>query len=198
MTLAGGGKDYPPTEEIAFREFARSLPDPRFAEAYEASEPLTPIVGTKSTENRVRHFEELSRRPEGLVVTGDAACVFNPVYGQGMSAAAIGAELLGRCLTECHDDRADRLARRFQTRLARMNRRPWLIATGEDYRYSEVDGPPPGRTIGLAHRYLDRVIAAATWSPRVRRKFTEVIHLIRSPMSLLAPDVLSRAALARG
>ena len=44
VTLCGGGKDYPPTDEDEFRAFARSLADPRFAEAYEASEPLSPIV----------------------------------------------------------------------------------------------------------------------------------------------------------
>jgi 2-polyprenyl-6-methoxyphenol hydroxylase-like FAD-dependent oxidoreductase len=197
VTLAGGGKDYPPTDEAEFRAFARSLPDPRFARAYEAAEPLTPITGTKTTENRVRHYEELARRPEGLLVTGDAACAFNPVYGQGMSAAAVGADVLARCLRAHRPGNPDGLAARFQKRLAKANTRPWLLATGEDYRYAEVEGPPPGRMSGLTHRYLDRVVALATRSPRVRRRFMEVIHLVRSPASLFAPGLLARAAFAR-
>lgn len=197
VTLAGGGKDYPPTDEDAFREFARSLPDPRFAQAYEASEPLTAIIGTKTTENRVRHYEELARRPEGLLVMGDAACAFNPVYGQGMSAAAVGAEELERCLAACRPGRMDGLAARFQKRLAKANTRPWLLATGEDYRYTEAEGPPPGRLAGLIHRYLDRVVALAARSPSVRRRFVEVIHLVRSPASLFAPRLLARAAFSR-
>lgn len=197
VTLVGGGKDYPPTEEASFRAFAQSLHDPRFAEAYEAAEPLTPIIGTKTTENRVRHYEELTRRPEGLLVTGDAACAFNPVYGQGMSAAAVGAEALGRCLAECRPGRTVGLPAQFQKRLAKANTRPWLLATGEDYRYTEAEGPPPGRLSKLTHRYLDRIIALAARSPRVRRRFMEVIHLVRSPASLFAPGLLARAAFTR-
>ena len=151
VTLAGGGKDYPPTDEQGFREFARSLIDPRFAEAYEAAEPLSPIVGTKTTENRVRHYEELARRPEGLLVTGDAACAFNPVYGQGMSTAAVGGRILGECLSDQSGDLAE-LATTFQAKLAKANTRAWLLATGEDYRYREAEGPRPGRTTRLAHR----------------------------------------------
>lgn len=197
VTLVGGGKDYPPTDEAGFRAFARSLADPRFAAAYEAAEPLTPIVGTKTTENRVRHYEELTRRPEGFVVTGDAACAFNPVYGQGMSAAAVGAEVLDGCLRGCRAGRTDGVGGRFQKRLAKANARPWLLATGEDYRYPEAEGPPPGWTTRLTHRYLDRVIELATRRPGVRRKFVEVIHLVRSPASLFAPGILARAAFDR-
>lgn len=195
VTLAGGGKDYPPTDEEGFRAFARSLADPRFAAAYEAAEPLTDIVGTKTTVNRVRHYEELARRPEGLLVTGDAACAFNPVYGQGMSAAAVGAELLGACLRERAGN--DGLAADFQKRLAKANTRPWLLATGEDYRYAEAEGPPAGRATRLIHRYLDRVIALATRVPAVRRRLTEVLHLVRPPESLFHPSVLARTAFAR-
>jgi 2-polyprenyl-6-methoxyphenol hydroxylase-like FAD-dependent oxidoreductase len=197
VTLCGGGKDYPPIDEAGFTAFARSLVDPRFAAAYEAAEPLTPIVGTKTTENRVRHYEELTQRPEGLLVTGDAACAFNPVYGQGMSAAAVGAEVLDGCLRGCRPGQTDGIAGRFQKQLAKANTRPWLLATGEDYRYVEAEGPPPGWTTRLAHRYLDRVIEVATRRPGVRRKFVEVIHLVRSPASLFAPGVLARAAFDR-
>lgn len=197
VSLVGGGKDYPPTDEAGFRAFIRSLADPRFAAAYEAAEPLTPISGTRTTENRIRHYEALAQRPEGLLVTGDAVCAFNPVYGQGMSAAALAAEVLARCLAACRPGRMAGLASRFQKDLARTNARPWLLATGEDYRYAEVEAPPPGWTTRLTHRYLDRVIALGTYRPDVRRKLMEVLHLIRSPASLFTPDILLRAALAR-
>lgn len=197
VTLTGGGKDYPPTDEDGFRAFARSLADPRFAEAVEASEPLTDIVGTKTTVNRVRHYEELTRRPEGWLVAGDAACAFNPVYGQGMSAAAVGATLLADCLT-ARPHTTDGLAGDFQKRLAKANTRPWLLATGEDYRYSEAEGPPAGRMMRLMHGYLDRVFAVATRVPAVRRRLTEVIHLVRPPESLFHPGVMARAAFSRG
>jgi 2-polyprenyl-6-methoxyphenol hydroxylase-like FAD-dependent oxidoreductase len=196
VTLAGGGKDYPPTGEEEFRAFARSLADPRFAAAYEAAEPLTPIVGTKSTENRVRHYEELPRRPESFLVTGDAACAFNPVYGQGMSTAALGADALSRCLCACRNGSLAGIGERFQKELARSNTPAWLLATGEDYRYKEAEGPPAGWRARLAHCYLDRVTALTTRSPGVRRKLMEVLHLIRSPASLFTPDILIRAAFA--
>ena len=51
-------------------------------------------------ENQWRHYEEMERRPEGFVVLGDAACAFNPVYGQGLTTAALGAQALGDCLRD--------------------------------------------------------------------------------------------------
>lgn len=193
VSLVGGGKDYPPTDEAGFLAFARSLDDPRFAAAYEAATPLTPIAGTKSTENRIRHYEDVKHRPEGLLALGDAVCAFNPVYGQGMSAAALGAEMLARCLRSGLAG----LAGRFQKALAQSNARPWLLAAGEDYRYTQVEGPPAGWTTRWTHGYLDRIIALTTHSKSIRRKFTEVVHLIRSPASLFTPDILLRAAFTR-
>lgn len=198
VTLVGGGKDYPPADEAGFREFAQSLPDPRFAEAYAAAQPLDSIFASKSTENRLRRYEAVERRPEGLVVIGDAVCAFNPVYGQGMSAAAVGSRILGECLRHCRSVRTSGLAGRFQTRLAKANARPWLLATGEDYRYHEVDGPPPSRMTRVTHRYLDQVTALATRSQCVHQRMVEVLHLIRSPASLFTPWLLARVLLSHG
>lgn len=38
--------------------------------------------------------------PENFIVLGDAACAFNPVYGQGMTIASLGALTLRQCLRE--------------------------------------------------------------------------------------------------
>src|SRR5581483_2013473 len=86
-TLAGYGKEYPPTDEDGFIAFARSLRSPVLYETIKDAEPLTPLVANRSSANVWRHFERLDGWPEGFLVLGDAACAFNPVYGQGMSVA---------------------------------------------------------------------------------------------------------------
>jgi hypothetical protein len=198
VTLDGGGGDYPPTDEAGFLEFARSLRSPAVYEAIRDAEPLTPIAGNRAAENRLRHYERLDRWPEGLVVLGDAACAFDPVYGQGMTAAALGAEALGQCLRH-HRGRAGRrpgLGRAFQRRLARVNATPWELSSGSDYRYPGAEGPPPGWAARLSNRYVDGVIRLSTRHAGVRRRVLEVLHLLRPPAALLGPGVLGRVAWA--
>jgi 2-polyprenyl-6-methoxyphenol hydroxylase-like FAD-dependent oxidoreductase len=196
VSLGGGDRDYPPTDEAGFLEFARSLPCPWFYEAIQNAEPLSPISGFRATENRLRHYERLSRLPEGLLVLGDAACAFNPVYGQGMTAAALGAMALDRCLTEqrqrCPGSDLTGLSVRFQKRLAGVTATPWMLATGEDYRYCGTTAAPASWSTRLMHRYVDHVVRLSTSNPGVRRTFMEVFHLISPPQSLFRPGVLSR------
>ena len=58
------------------------------------------IAGQRTTENRLRHYDRLGGFPDGVVALGDAVCAFNPVYAQGMTAAALGAEVLDRWLRQ--------------------------------------------------------------------------------------------------
>ena len=95
VSLVGGDGDYPPTDEAGFLAFARSLRSPALYEAIAGAEPLTSIAGQRATENRLRHYDRLGRFPDGVVAVGDAACAFNPVYAQGMTAAALGSRSPG-------------------------------------------------------------------------------------------------------
>lgn len=182
VTLVGGGRDYPPSDEQAFLEFAESLPVPMIADAIRAAEPVSPIRTHRGTENRVRHFDSVRNMPENFVVLGDAACAFNPVYGQGMTIASLGALALQQCLREHGSLRG--LSPRFQRRLANVNKAPWLMATGEDYRYPETEGGSPGVMTRFMHWYMDRVLLLATREVAVRSVLLDVFSMLIPPSAL--------------
>ena len=79
VTLAGIARDYPPTEDEGFLEFARSLRTPILYDTIRDARPLTSISAYRRTENQHRHFDRLPRWPERFVVIGDAVCCFNPI-----------------------------------------------------------------------------------------------------------------------
>jgi 2-polyprenyl-6-methoxyphenol hydroxylase-like FAD-dependent oxidoreductase len=193
ITLAGILRDYPPTSEEAWVEYAASLPVPAVRDLVTSARPLTDIVTYRFPANQRRLYERMRRFPAGYLVMGDAVCSFNPIYGQGMSAAATEAKALDDCLAAGLDG----LSGRFYGRARRIVDIPWTIATGEDLRFPKVEGRrPPG--FRVINRYLERVHAVASEDPVVCRKFFDVLNLLASPTSLLSPPlvwrVLARAA----
>lgn len=197
VTLAGVGRDYPPTDEAGFLAFARSLRSPLLYDAIRDAEPLTPIHGYQRTENQRRFYERLARQPEHFLVTGDALCAFNPVYGQGMTAAAQGALVLDRLLRERAGDLTG-LPQRFQREVATVNAAAWLMATGEDLRYPTTEGGERNMGTRLTHRYFDRVIGAATRDAHVNLAFLNVLQLVAPPTTLFRPGILAPALLRGG
>jgi 2-polyprenyl-6-methoxyphenol hydroxylase-like FAD-dependent oxidoreductase len=194
VSLVGGDGDYPPTSEAGFLAFARSLRSPALYEAIVKAEPLSPIAGQRATENRLRHYERLPRFPDGVVAVGDAVCAFNPVYGQGMTAAALGAEVLDRWLRESSAHRGPLRGAHFQRRLARATADAWKLSAGADYRFRTTQGPAQGRLAQLNASYVAGVMVAATRRPGIRRRLQEVLHLLRRPAALFGPGVLARLA----
>jgi 2-polyprenyl-6-methoxyphenol hydroxylase-like FAD-dependent oxidoreductase len=195
LTVAGTNGDLPPTDEGGFAAFVRQMRSPVLADVVEELEPLTPIVGYRRTANQRRHYEKLRRAPEGFVAGGDSACAVNPVYGQGMGAAALAAEALGRTL-EDHRRRAGRdlaaASSRIQQAVGRANAGTWMVATGEDLRYPGTTGGKSSLPDRLMRRYLDRVVAAAASDEEVNAAFFDVLGLVAEPASLLRPAVARR------
>jgi 2-polyprenyl-6-methoxyphenol hydroxylase-like FAD-dependent oxidoreductase len=192
VTLAGGGGDYPPTEEGPFMDFAKNLRSSLIYDAIQDAEPISDIVGYRGTENRMRHYNLLRRWPHGLIAIGDAACAFNPVYGQGMTTAGMGALVLDRALRHGGDQLRRGLEHQFQQDLVRAIEPAWMLATGADARYPDMEGNPPQLGSRLSHWYVDRVMELATRSARVRYRLLEVLQLMRPPMSLLTPTIAAR------
>jgi 2-polyprenyl-6-methoxyphenol hydroxylase-like FAD-dependent oxidoreductase len=187
VTLGGNRGDYPPTDEKDFAAFAASLPVPAVHDLVTSARPLTDFAIFRFPANLRRFYERMKRFPAGYLVIGDAICSFNPIYGQGMSVAAIEAKALDDTL----GSGVNGLAERFYARARKLVDIPWAIATSEDFRFPEVEGrrPPGFRSVS---RYFDRVHAVASADPKVCRRFFDVLNLLAPPSSLMTPPVAWR------
>ena len=199
VTLTGGGGDHPPSDEQGFLDFVRSLPVSIIYDAIRVAEPLTPIKTHRATQNRLRRYERAKVLPENFLLLGDAVCAFNPVYGQGMTSASLGVLTLQQCLDEQQrkypGGSLEGLSQGFQKRLAKVIAAPWMMATGEDFRYRETVGGSAGRQTRFMHRYMDQVIELSTRSIAVRSVLMRAFNLVAPPTILFRPRVLVRVLL---
>jgi 2-polyprenyl-6-methoxyphenol hydroxylase-like FAD-dependent oxidoreductase len=187
VTLAGILGDFPPTDPDGFLAFARSLRFPDIHQAIRDAEPLDDPVGFRFPASVRHRYERLDRFPDGFLVLGDAICSFNPIYGQGMSVAALEALALRRHLRRgAHPE-----PRRLLRDLARAVDVPWEIAAGGDLVFPGVHGHRTAKT-RLANAYLSRLHAAAADDGRLGVAFTRVAGLVAPPQSLLRPAVALR------
>jgi 2-polyprenyl-6-methoxyphenol hydroxylase-like FAD-dependent oxidoreductase len=134
----------------------------------------------------------MRRFPDGLVVLGDAICSFNPVYGQGMTVAALQALALRECLRQGTID----LARRYFRAAAKPIGVAWQFAVGGDLSLPEVEGDRP-LAVRLSNKYVDRLQTIAETEHAVAEQFFRVIGLLDPPATLLYPRMLLRAARPR-
>ena len=187
VTLAGMLGDHPPTDPDGFLAFARSLRFPDIYQTIRDAEPLDDPVGFRFPASVRHRYERLGRFPDGLVVMGDAVCSFNPIYGQGMSVAALEALTLRRHL----ERGAEPQSRRFFGDLARVVDVPWDIAVGGDLAVPGVQGRRTLK-VRLVNAYIARLHGAAEHDASLASVFVRVAGLVAPPQSLLRPNVAVR------
>jgi 2-polyprenyl-6-methoxyphenol hydroxylase-like FAD-dependent oxidoreductase len=195
VTLAGVLGQRPPAELADFIGYAKTLAVPDTYELVRAARP----VGSAST-FRVpvysrRRYEQLTDFPAGLLVTGDAACAFNPVYAQGMTVAALDALTLRDELRRSGSDAPD--PARFFAELARSLEAPWNLAVGQDLAIPGVVGPPLPPS-PLTPEYMNALRMLATQDPAVSTAFMRVAALVDPPSALMHPSVAARVEAAMG
>jgi 2-polyprenyl-6-methoxyphenol hydroxylase-like FAD-dependent oxidoreductase len=188
-SLVGGDRDYPPTDEAGFLEFARSLPTPVFYDAIQTATPLMEIYQYRGNENRLRHYDRLRRRPKNFVAIGHAACFFNPTYGQGMTVAALEAVILDRFFQQGSCE--PRQAHRLQKQLSQAHADAWLLATSWDSRYQGSLGKQITPLTPLLNWYFDQITALMTTDVKVYRTVLEVTQMLKSSTALFHPNMMA-------
>ncbi|WP_326560813.1 FAD-dependent oxidoreductase [Micromonospora sp. NBC_01796] len=187
LSLTGILGDYPPTDPDAFLDFVRSLPVPQIYETLREAEPINDPVSFRFPASVRRHYERLPRFPEGYLVMGDAVCSFNPVYGQGMSVAAMEVVALRDGLRlGSPPDAAD-----FFTEVSRIIDTPWEISVTGDLAFPGVPGERPLK-VRVGNAYMARLQYAATKDAKVTEGFMRVAGLLDPPEALMRPQMVGR------
>ncbi len=186
VCAAGYGEHRPGRTEAEFDDFLATLRDPALAHLTAGLEPVSEVAVHRQTGNRRHAYGTGADWPAGLLVVGDALTAFNPIYGQGITVAALEAQLLADELVRWTSGAPTRV---LQRRLAHLTDLPWAVATGSDRRIL-------GARMTLRDRLTDRWIArlsrlAASGDEASGRALSDVYHLIGSPLLLLAPAVVA-------
>jgi 2-polyprenyl-6-methoxyphenol hydroxylase-like FAD-dependent oxidoreductase len=158
------------------------------------NELVRDVVTYRQADSRRRDYAAVSRLPARLVAVGDAVASFNPIYGQGMSSAALHSSCLDLFLRSDHD--LDAAARHFFDLQRVVVDAAWGISTGGDLARPSVTAPRP-RGHRVRSWLTGRIVGATVTDPRVGRVFDEVTHMVRHPDELATAAVLGRALTAR-
>jgi hypothetical protein len=147
--------------------------------------PLSDPVPYKFPSTLRRRYEKLTHFPRGLLVIGDALCSFTPIYGQGMSTAAMEVMALRACLAAGEQE----LAQRFFKQAAGVIDIPWGLNVGNDRRLSRAKESMPRRLINW---YMAKYQIAARRDPELALAFQRVGNLFAPAQSLLNPRLAWR------
>jgi 2-polyprenyl-6-methoxyphenol hydroxylase-like FAD-dependent oxidoreductase len=188
LTLVAGAGQYPPTYPDGAAKFVAELRSPLIAQMLPLFEPTSKMTAYRLSKNRWRHYERWKENLDGFIALGDAACVFNPNQGQGMSVAAAEAGILRRCLKETTSP--ELLPRRFFAAQAAFQINPWRLAVCNDLRFSSVQGE---RTPAIRFFNWYREQLALSPSRRVQQRLAEADLLLKPVASIFDPAIMLSA-----
>jgi 2-polyprenyl-6-methoxyphenol hydroxylase-like FAD-dependent oxidoreductase len=190
VTLAGFGDDTPGRTVDEFRTICAGLPEP-FDEAVQG--PVTRDIEVyHQADSRRRDFTGLPNFPRRLVSVGDAVASFNPIYGQGMSCAALHASCLSSYLTGSLD--LDQPADDFFALQKIVVDAAWSVSAGSDSaRLDAVSDVAVPQDVQQQRWLISQILEATVHDASVTDALEKVTFMLAHPETLGDPTLVSRA-----
>ncbi|MFF2571001.1 FAD-dependent oxidoreductase [Streptomyces sp. NPDC058084] len=190
VVLAGYADHRPgPDREEFLRRMRRCVAPLRTVA--DVSEMIGDIRTYRFVESRRRVHSRLKRFPGGLVVVGDALASVNPVYGQGLTLAALEANALGAYLRS-HPDPQNPAWDYFRLAETVVDG-AWQLSTAADLAQPHVTGPYP-RGYRVQKWVADKLTEASVLDSAVNAQYMGVVNMELPPKALTQPRFLARAA----
>jgi 2-polyprenyl-6-methoxyphenol hydroxylase-like FAD-dependent oxidoreductase len=131
--------------------------------------------------------------PRGVLPIADAFCRFNPIYGQGMSAAAKQARLLRTVLGQAaaEPDPLAAVQAGFMAQVGPMLQTPWNMSTSADLAFPKTRGERP-EDFEAGQQFEAALFRAVVADPIVHRAMIEVVQLLQPHDLLHEPHIIER------
>ncbi|MBD2866986.1 FAD-dependent oxidoreductase [Paenibacillus arenilitoris] len=193
---------YPSTDPALFEQEVRQLENPLLNEAIKGLEPIGQPRGFRVPELFRYRFEQMRQWPSGLLVMGDAFCQLDPVYGQGMTLAAIEAEILEACLHRQLNHPKPGFELDVLQRMQDSIEAAWWLNVVSDLRWEGVEhvGTRPIQGLAFAQHYFEHVLKWSTEHANydVYGLYWLVNSLFLSPWELFNADRITSLLAAGG
>ncbi|MED3089995.1 NAD(P)/FAD-dependent oxidoreductase [Bacillus toyonensis] len=195
VTFSGYANEKAPQTDDEFYDFAENLSISNVTDFLNKAEGITDIKTYKIPYQVRRRFDLVNNVPEGLLVVGDAQCRFDPVFGQGVSVAAMEAHQL-QLLLQSRKQLDKTFTQQFYKKTADIIEIPWDMTTTEISRHPQLK-----RELTTKQKfqlwYTKQIYRLSASDSDVYIRLVRVMNLIRSPFHLFHPKVLLAVLLNR-
>lgn len=175
FTLTRVADNEPPEDLTGMIRMATQFAPPALLRALKRGETISEISVFRYPGATWRRYDKVDRFPAGFLVFGDAICSTNPIYGQGMTVAALEARALHDALAEADGD----LSRRFFALAAEQIGPLWASNQFND-RYMD-DGNPEHAPSKELLDFREAMLSAAESSPAMAEKLYRSMNLVDPP-----------------
>lgn len=182
VTFSGYANEKAPQTDDEFYDFAENLSISNVTDFLNKAEGITDIKTYKIPYQVRRRFDLVNNVPEGLLVVGDAQCRFDPVFGQGVSVAAMEAHQL-QLLLQDRKQLDKTFTQQFYKKAATIIETPWDMTTTEISRHPQLK-----RELTTKQKfqlwYTKQIYRLSASNSDVYIRLVRVMNLIRSPFHL--------------
>ncbi|MGE7863622.1 FAD-dependent oxidoreductase [Bacillus mobilis] len=195
VTFSGYANEKAPQTDEDFYNFAENLSISNVTDFLNKAEAISDIKTYKIPYQVRRRFDLVNELPERLLVVGDAHCRFDPVFGQGVSVAAMEAHQL-QLLLQRRQILNKAFTKQFYKRTAHIIQTPWEMTTTEISRHPQLK-----RELSIKQKfqqwYTKQIYQLSATDSEVYIRLVRVMNLMRSPLHLFHPKVLLAVLLKR-
>ncbi|TCJ81895.1 UNVERIFIED_ORG: 2-polyprenyl-6-methoxyphenol hydroxylase-like FAD-dependent oxidoreductase [Bacillus cereus] len=195
VTFSGYANEKAPQTDEDFYNFAENLSISNVTDFLNKAEAISDIKTYKIPYQVRRRFDLVNDLPERLLVVGDAHCRFDPVFGQGVSVAAMEAHQL-QLLLQRRQILDKAFTQQFYKRTVHIIQTPWEMTTTEISRHPQLK-----RELSIKQKfqqwYTKQIYQLSATDSDVYIRLVRVMNLMRSPLHLFHPKVLLAVLLKR-
>ena len=175
----------PPTDLAGMLALAEQCTPASVLAALRSAQPLHNVAIYRNSGGMWRRYDRMRDFPAGLLVIGDALCCLNPIYGQGMTMAALEALALQEYLRDGSED-----PQRFFSAAATHIGPAWAMNQARD-RVPSAEERRSLRT-RLTTWTMSQALKTAERDIVLTERFMRVAHLVDPPTALQDPALLAR------